>query len=367
MSTARSDQAGTEKIAAIQLLRAAAALTVATGHIAFAFADHLPGGLGIGLDDGRSGQVAVMLFFVVSGFVMVIAARHMFAQPGARRLFWMRRAIRIMPPYWIATALLALVFLTLFSLRIDPVALVQSLILLPYWSEAGGLRPLPVLWVGWTLFYEMLFYAVFGLFIVWRREAAIAGVAAVMAAIAIGGLWIGPHSAVLYAATRPVTLVFAAGMLLALWRERGGAMPGWLRCTALAGLAPILWLVPTPVLPDAMGLDYLAWAGMPAVLIAVAFLAGPLALPATKFVNRAGDASYSLYLLHVPVAWLWLWLWGRMPGFDAGPWDYLVSALAATVLLGWLFHRHVERPMTLVLNRWLAAPHIAQDANRKTA
>jgi len=345
------------KIVAIQLLRALAALTVAAGHIAFAFADHLGSGLGIGPGDGGTGQIAVMLFFVVSGYVMVVSSQALFGQPGARQAFWARRLIRIMPPYWIATGLLVLIFLTLFPAPIDPLRLAQSLLLVPFWPLDGSMRPVPFLWIGWTLFYEMMFYALFGLFIAWRREAAIAGIMAVLGAMALAGLWVPPQDAALFSATRPITLVFGAGMLLALWREHGGRAPGWGRWAAVAGLVVALWLVPMPGNLVAMGFDYLAWAALPALLIAFAALSGPLALPAAALINRAGDASYAVYLLHVPVAWFWLWFWGRLPFFDAGPWDYLLSAIAATVMLGWLFFRWIEQPMMLALNRRFAAPH----------
>ncbi len=346
------------KIAAIQLLRALAALIVAVGHIAFAFADHLGSGLGIGREDDGAGQIAVMLFFVVSGYVMVISSRTMFGQPGARRAFWTRRAIRIIPPYWIATGLLVLIFLTLFPAPIDLLRLVQSLLLIPYWPADGSIRPVPFLWVGWTLFYEMMFYALFGLFIAWRREAAIAGIMAVLGAMALAGLWVPPENAALFSATRPITLVFGAGMVVALWREHGGCAPTWLRWAALAGSGGALWLAPMPGNVGAMGFDYLGWAALPALLIAFAALSGPLALPAAALINRAGDASYAVYLLHLPVAWFWLWFWGRLPFFDAGPWDYCLSAIAATLTLSWLFFRWIERPMMLALNRRFAAPHI---------
>ncbi len=354
------------KVAAIQLLRALAALTVAAGHIAFAFADHLGSGLGVGRADGGAGQIAVMLFFVVSGYVMVVSSRALFGQSGARRAFWSRRVIRIMPPYWIATGLLALIFLTLFPQPIDLLRLTQSVLLIPYWPADGSLRPVPFLWVGWTLFYEMMFYALFGLFIAWRREAAIAGIMAVLGAMALAGLWVPPENAALFSATRPITLVFGAGMLLALWRERGGCAPRWLRWAMVPALAAALWLTPMPINLGAMGSEYLARAALPALLIAFAVLSGPLALPAAALINRAGDASFAVYLLHLPVAWFWLWFWGRLPFFDAGPWDYLVSGLAATLALGWLFYSWIERPMTLALNRRFAAPHSLDEPVRKT-
>lgn len=354
------------RIAAIQLLRAGAAIAVAVGHIAFAFANHLPGGLGIApAADGRPGQVAVMLFFVISGYVMVISSQGLFGRAHARRIFWWRRLVRVMPPYWIATGLLAAIFLTLFPQPIDPLRLGQSLLLIPYWPADGALRALPFLWVGWTLFFEMLFYALFGLFVGLRREAAVGATLAVLALLAGAGLWVEPSSAPLFTATRPVTLVFVAGMLLALWRARGGMAPGWLRVLVLLAAFAAVQIDNTPAEEAAMGFDYVIWAALPAFLIAFAALSGPLAVPAAAFVNRAGDASYALYLLHVPLAWFWLWFWGRLPFFDAGPWDYLASALVAALALSWLFHAHIERPMTAALNRWLAAPHTPDEMHRK--
>jgi peptidoglycan/LPS O-acetylase OafA/YrhL len=146
-------------------------------------------------------------------------------------------------------------------------------------------------------------------------------------------------------------LVVAAGHIAFAFADH---LPGGL---GLAPVPPTTWV---------MGFDYLYWAALPAALLAFVALSGPLALPAARIVNRAGDASYALYLLHVPVAWFWLWFWGRLPFFDAGPWDYCISALAGAVAVSWLFHVHVERPMTLALNRWLAAPHRAEALSRKT-
>ncbi len=356
---ARADQPQ-GKIAAIQLLRAIAAFTVAAGHIAFAFADHIGGGLGIGRDDAGLGQVAVMLFFIVSGMVMVIAAAGDFGRPRRTGRFWRRRAIRIMPPYWLASLLLAAIFLTLQPRPIDLAQFARSLLLVPFWPDDGTLRPVPFLWVGWTLFYEMAFYAVFGLFLGLPRARAIAATAAVLAALVLAGSVVPPESAVVFALTRPVLVMFVAGMALGLWRSGGGQAPWWLRLLALAGVAPALALIPAPPPTGAMGFDYLAWCGTPALLIAFAVLAGPLRLPAARLVIALGDMSYALYLLHVPMAWLWLWLWPRVPGFDPGAWDFLVSALAATLAASWLFHTRIERPLTAILNSRAGSPHEGQ-------
>jgi peptidoglycan/LPS O-acetylase OafA/YrhL len=298
-----------------------------------------------------------MLFFIVSGYVMVIASDRAFGQAGASGRFWRRRFNRIMPPYWIATLMLAGLFLTIQPQPIDPAALLKSLVLLPYWPADGSLRPLPFLWVGWTLFYEMAFYAVFGLFLGLGRVRGIAATAAVLAGLVLVGFLIPPDNAFLFALTRPVLLMFLAGMVLALWRMRGGRAPGWVRLGMLAAVLPAMTLIAPPVEGAALGFDYLLWCGLPAVLLSLAVLGGPLALPAPRAVIAAGDMSYAVYLLHLPVAWFWLWFWGRLPFFDAGPWDTLVSGLAATLAASWLFFAYVERPLTAALNRRVRSPH----------
>ena len=356
------------KIAAIQLLRALAALIVAAVHIAFAFADHIGAGLGLsGAPHAERGaQAAVLLFFIVSGYVMIVASRDRFGTAAARSTFWRRRIIRIMPPYWIASALMAAVLIVFFRVPVEGADFVRSLALIPEWTADGGRRPILFLWVGWSLIYEMAFYFIFGLFLPLPRRLAVAAVMATLAAMMLTGALAVPDDPLLFTLTRPLPVMFAAGMGLALWREGGGALSPPLRWLAIAALVGALVLVPPPADPTAAGWDYLAWAGLPAAALALAVLGGPLAVPAPALVNRAGDASYALYLLHLPVAWFWLWFWGRLPLFDPGPWDYLASALCASLMASWLFFRWIERPVTLGLNRRLAAPHSGAELHRKT-
>ena len=326
-------------------------------HLAFAFADHVGDGLGLVRRTGPAGQMAVMLFFIVSGYVMVTAARGQFGRPGATGRFWLRRFNRIMPPYWLASLLLALIFLTIQPRPVPLVPFLKSLALLPFWPDDGGLRPMPFLWVGWTLFYEMTFYFIFGLFIGLGRGRGIALTAAALLGLVAAGFAVWPVNAFLFAVTRPVLLMFLAGMGLAVWREAGGTVPGWMRALAVLAMIPAVILVDRPGDTEAMGFDYLAWCGLPAVLLGFAVLGGPLRLPAARQVVAAGDMSYALYLLHVPIAWFWLWFWNRLPFFAPGAWDFLLSALIVTYLAVWLFYRRIERPMTAALNRLAGSPH----------
>ena len=348
---------GDGKIAAIQLLRALAAGTVALAHIALVYGDKIAAGFGETPDLGRAAQGAVMLFFVISGYVMVVSSAGLYGQRSARRVFWTRRAVRILPPYWLATGLFLIVAIGLYHRPIEALDLARSLALIPYWTEAPRetLRAVPILWVGWTLFYEMLFYLLLGLMLPFGRIAALVACAGALAALVLAGLLVDSANAVVWTATRPVLLMFLVGMALASWREAGRAMPLWSRVLAAIGGAFVGWAAPVPVEASAMGFDYLLWCAVPAGLLALAVMGGDTPLPFAKLQNAAGDISYALYLLHIPLAWAWLWLFVRSPLIKAGPWGYLVSASVIVLLVSWAFFVWIERPMTRALNQALGA------------
>ena len=75
----------------------------------------------------------------------------------------MKRAVRILPLYWAMTAIVIL--LVAFRPWLFPKAelsiehVVQSFLLLPYYDLRDRLHP--ILYVGWTLGYIMLFYLMF--------------------------------------------------------------------------------------------------------------------------------------------------------------------------------------------------------------
>jgi peptidoglycan/LPS O-acetylase OafA/YrhL len=103
----------------------------------------------------------VDIFFVLSGFIMVVVAGKGI---GAIQFVW-RRAARIYPPYWVvslvvlATSLIEPAWVN--SSIQGPISLWRSFLLVP-----GS--TLPLLAVGWTLIHEVFFYLVFAIFLALR-------------------------------------------------------------------------------------------------------------------------------------------------------------------------------------------------------
>ncbi len=148
----------------IQALRGLAASLVVIAHI---FEHPSRGDPNALLLTGRFG---VEIFFVISGFVMTHVAGEGAFSPGA---FAVRRIMRIVPLYWVCTLLVfavALVAPALFkTTTADVKHLVLSLFFIPAPDPQAASDWRPLFKLGWTLNYEMFFYAAL-LLLFWCRQ-----------------------------------------------------------------------------------------------------------------------------------------------------------------------------------------------------
>jgi exopolysaccharide production protein ExoZ len=314
-------------LANLQAVRAVAAIGVVVFHFGLMPATSLPFGVG---------AFGVDLFFVLSGFII--------AHSSARsaRHFLPRRLIRVIPAFWIATLIAALFTLQGLSPAEAFDWLLQSLFYLPH--PQG--RP-PLIFVAWTLVYELAFYLLYWLALRFGTRAAPPACIAlllVLALVHLPGLP-GPW---------PLLLEFAFGVGIYLLVERyrlTAKMPGPVGLlVALTGLALFL------ILPWMTGYDpghyqsvarVLCW-GLPAAIIILGLIVaehGGFAIR-SKPVLLLGAASYAIYLLH-PV------MVGQLLQLPANPpplsWAIGLLAVAITVGVSTAFHLWIEAPML----RWL--------------
>jgi exopolysaccharide production protein ExoZ len=283
------------------------------------------------------GAAGVDLFFVLSGFIIA------YSSARTRRHFLAHRLIRVVPAYWIATAIAAL-----FTLQaLEPAEtfgwLVQSLFYLP---GPGG-RP-ALIFVGWTLVYELAFYLLYWLALRFGPRRAPLLVLPLLLLLALAPLPApGPW---------PLLLEFALGVGIFLLTERLAAaryVPGGAGLAlAAAGLALL------PAMPfltgfgpaDAEGLVRVLCWGIPAGAVILGLVAAER--HGYRLRSRAvllmGAASYSLYLLHPIIVGQVLQLPPAEPPLT---WLYGGAALLLAILLSVAFHLSVEAPLLRRLRR----------------
>lgn len=332
----------------VQALRFVAAVLVVMTHATLYTSERLDDSLQV----WHFGEVGVDIFFVISGFVMIVSTRAMAEEPGGWKRYAMRRIIRIVPMYWIATTIKLLTLIVVPSVilhaTLDPEKVGLSYLFLPSRNVDGVVQPL--LGVGWTLTFEMFFYFVLGLAIFLRANRLLfAGT--VLVGCAVGWVFRGdpwPPAAVYL---DPIVLYFLAGMIIGRWAVDRSAR----KC--LAGLGFVLAL--RTVLPaiEAGQLD-LQVVVKPALVIGVVLAAVVLDPVFNGRVPRPvvfmGDASYSLYLFHPLVAPI-------VPTVLSAVGLELVSlslalCVVAAVAAAALIYQFFEAPMTAWLNR--RAPYV---------
>jgi len=98
----------------VQALRFLAAAMVLVTH-SFFYASERLGGNVLSWVTGAKG---VDIFFIISGFVMVISSRNLISQGDGWRTFLQHRLIRIVPLYWTATSAKLLIVILMSGLAL---------------------------------------------------------------------------------------------------------------------------------------------------------------------------------------------------------------------------------------------------------
>ena len=337
-----------QKFITIQYLRGFAALLVLASHaLLYPLVEE-------NLGYGRLGWLGVILFFVISGFIMVaVTGEGRFSAPA----FLRRRFIRIAPMYWGATLLaaaLALIAPQLFKTTVyDTGQLLLSLLFVPFHTPvSGGIHPLYKL--GWTLNYEVFFYVCFALLAFLGAQARIVWLTVAFAALAVLGALFQPEPAIARFYTSFMPLAFCAGAWLGVATLSGRL--GMLSKQAIFAVAVIGLggLVEGFAFDAGQVEDGFAFIGFVAFASALVLLAVRFErrLPRVAILEHIGDASYSIYLVHIYEVAILAGLAFKLLD-PADLWaDYFVAAVSIVggTLAGLLLYRFVEQPVLRLCN-----------------
>lgn len=321
----------------VQALRALAAWTVVCHHFMQIFFDFKARGP-IGQLFIDKGAVGVDIFFVISGLVIFLSTEGKSLPPGR---FLLYRLFRIVPAYWLYTALMAL--LVVFAQPMVPDQtldwshFLQSLLFIPT-ANPGGYGIYPTLNVGWTLNYEILFYVLFAWALLFRLQVRLLIVAALL--FAVCQAWTG-YGWISQFYRSDIVYEFLLGIAIGMIYRRGWIKPGlWLPLLGVTGaLVAIYHLPPEP--------RFVSW-GLPSAVLVMACMSLERFFEHSRLFKLLGDCSYSVYLMHVLVLSAGGFIAQR---YGLNPYAMFAVCVATIGLGSWASYIWVEKSSY----RWLKA------------
>ena len=330
-------------IISVQLLRALAAIMVVMHHITIKAGQYHNNAL----SGFHIGEFGVDLFFIISGYIMCYTTEGKKIVPW---VFIQRRIKRIIPLYWVMTAIALAVYL------VAP-AMVNA---------SGGETSILASWTlfplgkkllvnnGWTLSYEFLFYLTFAVcLIAGSAGRRIVLTSLLLIAIFITGLLLQPQHPTAKFLTNGIILEFILGMLAFKMTHNRHLTKLLCALLALSGLLLLIIQNQTGIYHTAAG--RVISGGLPMFL----FFTGVVGLendikqssvPGIKTCVLIGEASYSLYLIHAftlsagAVALKML----RLSHHDV---LFTCVLLVSSIIAGLLCWRFIEQPLNACFKR----------------
>ncbi|MDO5057398.1 MAG: acyltransferase [Lautropia sp.] len=303
------------------------------------------------------GSAGVDIFFVISGFII-----HYVTRNGAPQ-FFTRRLIRIVPLYWLGTLALGAAALFVPSLlnqvSFSAEVLLKSLFFLPVWNEQVQYH-LPLLTLGWSLNYEILFYLIYFIALKISHQHRLLLSSVMLVALTQLHGFVAPESMLAFWSDAYI-IEFIYGMLLANLVSHPQAidnarLPISAALLALAAYCYLL-LPSSGLVTPAMALD--KWVrvlviGLPSAALVMLTLAAEQSvrrLPQVlrHGINFLGELSYPIYIFHIYV----MGVLKRLGALNLGMPAYIAAVAGATLLASALVYLLYEQPARKLLSRLL--------------
>lgn len=247
------------------------------------------------------GDLGVMTFFIISGFIMHTTAT-CYSSFNAALFFFKKRVTRVLPVYWLATLLaFAMSLIVKANITYSWMDLFRSLFFIPYTNDIT-LPARPVLGQGWTLNYEMFFYLLFSISLVMSRLVSFAFISTVFILLLIVGLYISPltgYKSFSYFYTDKIIITFLVGIFISVFSKAKKIKFNQVYFFPIVIISLLMAMI-----------NFSFFYGFHLYVFMVSFLCcafivfiSVLSQPSEGIINNIlisiGDSSYSLYLFHV--------------------------------------------------------------------
>jgi peptidoglycan/LPS O-acetylase OafA/YrhL len=370
-------------IPALDGLRGLAALVVLVSHVSNQV------GLWHGLLGNGGGQIGVMLFFVLSGYLMGFLYLDRPFNSGEVWSYGVHRGARVLPLFY-AVVILALLFREIGRLTGLPMEFYSTMrhsILLLTLIEGSD--------VFWTIPVELHFYALFvGIWVAYSRvsRATTAAIICLGAALFLLTCYSPFNETLIVGAP-----FFFCGLLISRWTAIRRHQMVLLSAVSLASFPLALLMYPlvtvtvfrhigysvVPLSDEQLWHNPVCLAAASGCLVATLYSPTVSSILSTRPVIYLGKVSFGLYLLHMPVLlvlyrvatlclhpvqmrWSWLSLLSHDATFCSGgaalsrwPVLFLLATLLVSIVVAAAAHRLWEAPARRYINRFLAPRHLA--------
>lgn len=330
----------------IQCFRGIAALMVVAYHVSIGLGDPRHFGFAAFSSFTWRLNIGVDFFFVLSGFIIMLAHEADLGKPRRFIPFLIKRFRRIYPTYWVYVGAFCLLLLlgvgTHAARPATPAQWISTFVLIRFDTFILPIAP------AWTLIHEVAFYSAFAAAILNRRIGIAIFLTWQVMCLASLSFPEDAERSVFATYFSTMNLEFLIGILAYIGFRRGVSHPALVTAGGAFLLGTLL------ALEARFGPLFCAQ-----LMYAFGFglvICGAAALERQGYALRypalmtLGAASYSLYLTHVPVIGVVLKLLGLIvPSTASGSSFAFFMTLMATVVAGIAGHYCIEKPLLKAL------------------
>lgn len=353
-----NDRAGTHhpRLLALDGLRGFAILLVVAYHVGGGASFRFPPLHWFG-EAIKQGWTGVLLFFVLSGFLITGILWDSRGQQHWLRNFYMRRALRILPLYYLALLLVLLgaavagTFHYALARIWPPLLFLQDFPGLPGEYMRHNYSPLPIIHL-WSLAVEEQFYLLWPFLLLLpktKRSALYLCTAIFLLSAAVN---IAEAFVPVIRQHLPLVITNAAEIAAGAWLAIAYRTPHWSRLQKPARIAAplgLLFFTLSVVYPRRLGgtpalAITLCFAGLLVLAIQPGITARILSLRALRWL---GTLSYGIYVYHVLLWPVFNFAAAHIAGSTHGAVYHIIQIpvrLAITLLVSWVSFHYFERP-----------------------
>jgi exopolysaccharide production protein ExoZ len=311
----------------------------------------------------KFGGSGVDIFFVLSGFIITYSNKQYIGKAAGIGKFLQKRIIRIFPIYWIIISFFLALQLLLPSFyrthfQLNFANLLNTYLLLPNHQMVNG--------VSWSLTNELFFYFLFtlALLIPQKRYTLLLLLAYLIFLLVLPATSLNNTSGIIYKDNGfaglfifPMNIEFLLGILVVLFVEQFPKK--W--CTPFLFTGIGLFIISATLYNYDIfflknGYNRVLFFGFTAFLIILALVKYEFVfnIKVNSLFLKLGDASYSIYLFHLPIVAAFFKIIVKLPVTNHLLLVLLCCGLLSSIcILGIMIYKVIESPLIKWLNKKL--------------